>query len=322
MALMLEGLAFGLALACAGRMGLAIQRGGTCTVAAVEELMSRQRPVRLLAMAEASLWVGASLLCLHELGRLMKLPAGYALTRWTLAGAALLGLGAWLNRACVFGAIARLGSGQWAYAATPLGFYVGCLSVARVFPPPLPQALAEAPAVMAWPAWLVWLCAALVAGRMLMVLRWRRGLPWSPHAATAVIGLTFMAMLLLAGAWTYTDVLADLAHDMGQNVTMRVLLAAALLLGALAGGMSRHLWRASRPSMSTVLRCFCGGVLLGWGSLLIPGGNDGLILLGMFLLWPYAWASIATMCATIAAAMWAQRQFVSDAAAAGERREN
>ena len=54
--------------------------------------------------------------------------------------------------------------------------------------------------------------------------------------------------------------------------------------------------------------CFAGGALMGWGSLLIPGGNDGLILIGMPLLWPYAWVAFATMCLTIAAAQVMQRR--------------
>jgi toxin CptA len=48
---------------------------------------------------------------------------------------------------------------------------------------------------------------------------------------------------------------------------------------------------------------------MGWGSLLIPGGNDGLILVGMPLAWPYAWLAFATMCATIATAQLARRAF-------------
>ena len=43
------------------------------------------------------------------------------------------------------------------------------------------------------------------------------------------------------------------------------------------------------------------------GSLLLPGGNDGLILVGMPLGWPYAWLAIVTMCVTIAAAQLARR---------------
>lgn len=44
-------------------------------------------------------------------------------------------------------------------------------------------------------------------------------------------------------------------------------------------------------------------MLMGWGSPLIPGGNDGLILLGMPLLWPFAWCAFATMCVVIALAL-------------------
>jgi hypothetical protein len=57
-------------------------------------------------------------------------------------------------------------------------------------------------------------------------------------------------------------------------------------------------------------KCFVGGMLMGWGSLLIPGGNDGLILVGMPLLWPYAWVAFLTMCASIGVAMALQRAVI------------
>ena len=76
----------------------------------------------------------------------------------TLAGAwavhALLGLGAYINRACVFGAIARLGTGEWPYLATPLGFYVGCVSFGHVFALPAHRALAYGSPVLQAPAWV------------------------------------------------------------------------------------------------------------------------------------------------------------------------
>ena len=59
-----------------------------------------------------------------------------------------------------------------------------------------------------------------------------------------------------------------------------------------------------------MLKCFSGGVLMGRGTLLIPGGNDGLILVGMPLSWPYAWLAFASMCAAIAAAQLLQRLVV------------
>ena len=126
---------------------------------------------------------------------------------------------------------------------------------------------------------------------------------WSPHAATTVIGVTFFFMLLLVGAWAYTDALAELAHGMAMSVAAKLLLLAALLAGAALGGWTQGQLRSRRISLPQLARCFTGGVLMGWGSLLIPGGNDGLILVGMPLLRPYAWLAFMTMCVTIAIAL-------------------
>jgi toxin CptA len=38
---------------------------------------------------------------------------------------------------------------------------------------------------------------------------------------------------------------------------------------------------------------------MGAGSALIPGSNDGLILLGMPLLFAHAWIAFAAMCAAV-----------------------
>ena len=308
------------AILCVGLMGFAIQRGATCTVAAVDEVLTKRRAHRLLAMLEASLWVAGGL-ALAQLAHLAgSMPAGYEASVWTVIGGALLGLGAWINGACVFGAVARLGSGQWAYAATPLGFYVGCLSVMPVFSQPAAGKLtdvawlfqATALFALAFVAFALWrvgpgLLALLRPGRAGRAELLRQKV-WSPHAATVVIGVSFVITLLLAGRWAYTDVLADLARLMdARQVTevvslLPVLLLLALYAGALIGGLTAGRWQSTRVSPAPLMRCFAGGVVMGWGSLLIPGSNDGLILIGMPLLRPYAWLAFATMCLTIAAA--------------------
>jgi len=315
MAFMFEGLTFAVLALCAATMGFAIQRGATCTVAAVEEVIARRGATRLAALIEASLWVAGGLLLARRLGWVGQLPIGYALNSWTLVGAALLGIGAFVAGACVFGAIARLGSGNWAHAATPLGFYLGCVSVDRVFAPSARPSLdagalgSHAPAAIFWLAcaYAVWRGAGFVADR-----RQRPGASaaplWSPRAATIVIGLAFLVMLVLAGPWAYTDVLADLAQGMARGVGTRMLLFACLLGGAIAGGWTAGRLRTAPIPATAVLRCLAGGTLMGWGSQLIPGGNDGLILVGMPLLRPYAWAAFATMCLTIGLATIAQRR--------------
>ena len=321
------GLAFIAGALCAGTMGFAIQRGATCTVAAVEEVVQRRGVGRLVALVEAAVWVSGGLLIAHSLHWLAQAPVGYALSAWTFIGAALLGIGAFTARACVFGAIARLGSGEWAHVATPLGFYLGCLSVNTVFASGVARPLGASPAMLDAPATAVWLVACLFAWRLARPLLSprgpRRGLAlrrvWSPHAATIVIGLAFLVMLVMAGPWAYTDVLADLARGMARGVAARTAWLVCLLAGAVVGGWTAGRLRFTRPRAGALARCLVGGLLMGWGSLLIPGGNDGLILVGMPLLWSYAWAAFATMCLTIGAAqsmqLWLARRDATPAVA-------
>jgi len=319
MQIVLVSVAFVFAALCAAVMGFAIQRGGTCTVAAVEELANTGSLRRLASLVEAAVWVGGGLLVLRALMRLPDMPSGFALGWSTLLGGALLGLGAFINGACVFGSIARLGSGQWVYVLTPIGFFLGCVSAPRVFSFPAPQALPYGSPVLQAPAWAAAVFLIFVAGRLAwpmirhddgvagssLALRLRHALVsriWSPHAATTVIGIMFLCMLVTVGAWAYTDVLAELARGMAASVAARVMLALALLSGAVWGGWTAGRFQATRITATRTFLCLAGGVLMGWASQLIPGGNDGLILVGMPLLWPYAWVAFVSMCMAIAAA--------------------
>jgi len=317
MDIMIRGFAFAVAALCAVTMGFAIQRGATCTVAAVDEVVHGGGVSRLVALVEASAWVAGGLLIAREIGWLAQAPSGYVVNLWTVAGSLLLGLGAFVNRACVFGAIARFGSGEWAYIATPLGFYLGCLAEARLIAPPAPQSLDAGSVVLAAPSFVAWLVVALFAWRLAIPLIRHRNVMrelmtrhlWSPHASTTVIGVTFLSTMLLVGAWSYTDALAELARGMAHSVPAQALLLVCLLAGTLVGGWTAGCFRHTRIRAASVLRCLAGGMLMGCGSLLIPGGNDGLILVGMPLLWPYAWVAFATMCIVIGVASVVQRRF-------------
>jgi len=320
MDIVLSSLAFVIALLCAGTMGFAIQRGATCTVAAVDEVVSKRRWNRLGALVEASVWVAGGLAIAEAFHLLGNMPAGYPVSYLTVLGGVLLGLGAYINRACVFGAIARFGSGEWAYLATPFGIYVGCLIVTQGFSPPAHAKLPYGSPVLAAAVWVAWPFVAFLSWRLLRPLlavskeastealpvRLRRGLAtrvWTPHTATTVIGVTFLVMFLLVGAWDYTGALAELARGMSHSLVAKMLLLLALFLGAVLGGYTAGRFRSTRVSSTQVLKCFTGGVLMGWGGLLVPGQNDGLILIGMPLLWPYAWLTFLLMCASIGAAL-------------------
>jgi Sulphur transport len=323
MQILLVSVAFVISLLCAGVMGFAIQRGATCTVAAVDEFVNKRKLNRLISLIEASLWVVGGLLIAQALHLLPRMPAGYSVGWLTIVGALMLGLGAFVNGACVFGAIARLGSGEWAYVLTPFGFYVGCLTVGTFFPPPPPRLNAASP-LFDMAMWLAIVVAALMLYRVTQPLmfgdkdrdqtiaqRLRSTLTnhiWSPHAATGVIGVTFVLILLLiGGTWAYTEVLADLARGMAGSLAARILLVLALFIGAIIGGYTAGRFRSTRITTAQMAKCLIGGMMMGWGTLLIPGSNDGLILIGMPLLRPYAWLAFLTMCVSIGIALVAKK---------------
>jgi len=301
-----------LAAACAGLMGFAIQRGATCMVAAVDEIATKRSANRLIAMLEASAIVAGGIILAKFAGHLAMPPATYAVTAWTIIGGAIMGLGAYVAGACVFGAIARIGSGQWAYLLVPVGFLLGCIAARPLIDiaPPLkisPHSilLDRAPLalipLLLLAAWRLWRTANAAREQRL------NDYVWSPHVATGVIGLTFVIMFLTVGAWAYTQVLAEAARGMAQMVGSRVLLVTALFAGAVSGGWTAGRLNLIRPSWTSMTRCLAGGALLGFGGMIVPGNNDGLILVGLPLLQPYAWAALASMVVAIYLAIAIER---------------
>ncbi len=297
-------LAFGVALVCAALMGFAITRGATCMVAAVDQIVRHGRASRLVAMGEASLWVAGGMTLAVAAGLMPQPLARHPILPASIAGAVLLGVGAYVNRACVFGSVARLGSREWHYLLTPVGFLAGCFLVMVIGPargeglPPAGSPSLPVAAALVLLAFMAWRVARLVCAGSIELLSAR---VWDPHHATLIIGITFAIMMLSVGAWTYPDALIALAMGMREPGPERLILFAALLLGAVWGGQrggdSAHWsWRGA-------VRCAAGGALMGAGSVLIPGGNDGLILVGVPFLQPYAWLAIVVMLCSIAAAM-------------------
>ena len=120
-------------------------------------------------------------------------------------------------------------------------------------------------------------------------------------------------MMLLVGPWAYTEALADVARKMPHDLLPRGLLMFALFAGAFVGGLTARRFGSTTVTLPRLARCFASGVLMGWGSLLIPGGNDGLILVGMPLLFPYAWIAMASMAMAIGITMIVTRAFTRDA---------
>ena len=301
---------FVVAVLGAGLMGYAIQSGATCTVYAVSELIEQRRATRLIAMLEAGLWVALVLTVAGVLHWPRTVPPAYSVSAATVAGGILLGLGATVNGACVFGSVARIGSGELGFAATPLGYWAGVIGHDRL----IGQAEAGASqgaAALHLPAIVILAFGAYAVFRALRTIHWTLTRPrtdsqphlWHPYEATLVIGVTFAILMIVAGAWTYTDALADLARGMSPAVGWRLILFLVLLGGARLAGRrnGRSEWIA--PGAGRVISSLGGGALMGLGGALIPGGNDGLVLVGLPYLMPYALVALASMALTIAVAL-------------------
>jgi hypothetical protein len=305
----LVSLAFLIATVCAAIMGYAIQRGATCMVAAVDEVLTKGTGYRLLGLAEAAVWVAGGVLLWRLLGGHETLPIGYPATLWTVAGGLLLGLGAFVTRACVFGAVARFGSGEWAYVLTPVGFFFGCATIWPLIGK-FPEMHVASPLFGA--SWLLVPFALFVGWRLVEAFRAGRARMfaahvWTPHRATATIGIVFAISLIAIGPWAYTYALLALAQGRTDGVIAKFVLLFALFGGALTGGWTAGRLKLTAPTTETVIRCFGGGVLMGWGSLLIPGGNDELLLVGIPLLQPYAMVAVASMALAIGVGLTAER---------------
>ena len=313
---------FAVSAICAGLMGFAIQRGGTCLVAAVEEVVTERRASRIIAIAEASLLVAAGMVIAQLIGLVAMAPRAFAPTGWTVAGGMIMGLGAYVAGACVFGAVARIGNGEPAYLLVPVGFFAGCVLALQLgtgrlprvvdgHSPVLRQSLLFAGPLLVLAGWRAWQTLHAVRRRDLLAYL------WSPHVATAVIGVAFVILLLLAGPWNYTDYLAEAARHMAGNGASRAALLFALFAGATFGGWTAGRIKLVKPAFPALARCLAGGILLGLGGSLVPGANDGLILLGLPLFYPHAWLAFASMLVAIAAAILLQQRARALARGAG-----
>ncbi|MFQ3594668.1 MAG: YeeE/YedE thiosulfate transporter family protein [Sphingomonadaceae bacterium] len=296
------------ALALVFLMGFATQRGGTCLVAGIGAWMDHGRPDMLLAMLVAALAAGTILWVASLAGTPPPLAASVAPGILTVAGGIVLGLGAMVNGACVFGSVARFGSGQIVYLLTPAGYLAGEVALAR-FPPLLEASGLRPLEPMAG--------ALMAAGLLVAILLWLAAGPGtnvrppllhrmatSPSVATCVIGVAFAPLLLIAGPWTWPELVRELVAEPGKAaLAQRVSLLLTLLLGAAWGGWRGHRGRPAGIAAGQALRCLSGGALLALGARLVPGSNDHLLLLGLPFLLPHALVALAAMAAAVSSLM-------------------
>ena len=270
--------------------GYATHRGGVCAVTATFELVVERRASRHVGF----LFCAACGLAVMALGRALGWPVfatytGLPVSTAALVGGAVVGVGAYINGRCAFGTIAELGSGMLSRLATLVGFITGT-ALGDLAHMRLPR-MAVVPTPLAALPPATTLAIALLATTILGVALTRLRHPtadreWSPLRAMTVIGLSNGVLLVLARSWPYTSLLMQVARGGGPDVGQHALMAETFVLGAVAGGVALHRFKLHLGSPRDWLRALSGGTIMGVGAVVVPGGNDAMLLVGVPLALP------------------------------------
>ena len=300
--------ALAIALVLVFVMGIGVQRGNTCTVVAFDDLLHRRSPERLMAIAYCWLWVAGGLTLLTLTTGLTLDAQLFPVTVWSVIGGLILGIGAVVNGACTVGTVARIGSGEYAYGVTLLGFFLGCVLAPHVFG----RTATSHSSTAALTTSLNYPVPALIGLAFVIAMTiWRLATheresarnflhkAWDPRTALMIVAVLFVIVVHIYGAWAYTDLLGDVAKGADKQIVERFALFAALLAGAIVGGRTLRGTRPIGPLAPRVIRCTLGGTLMGIGFSLAPGAFDGMTLLGQPLLLPFAWVVMGASYVTV-----------------------
>ena len=288
----------GIAILLASMIGFAVHRASLCNVVAVAELLSTRRAHMLGSFLKTVLWVIATTLVIEFLFRsgTTVAPRQWGFSVRALAGGFVFGVGAAVNGGCALGTLGRLGNGELRMVLTLLGLAVGLAGAgyAQVMRW-LPAAEGGDPGVSMHPFLAIVVSAMLSLWVLWELWRlWRRrdrGSGWRELVLSGSYRLSTAALLLGVangvlfaryGPWTYTRTARVTVNHLivgrpGPEIFYWVLFAAVVggvLISSLTKGSFVLDWRIRLDWLRNLL----GGILMGVGVTLTPGGNDALIL--------------------------------------------
>ena len=314
-------------LLLAALMGFAVHRASLCTVKTVAEILNARKAYMMTTQVKAVLWVLAVsmpvLLCLPDWAAPHR---SYAVTLAAIGGGFLFGVGAAVNGGCAFSTLGQLANGNLWMLTSLVGFCMGVAGLSIMNPmlassQNMPPLFLKAPKPMLFAGLaLLWILACWEIIRL-----WRsrqRGKSWrhlflSRHyrlsTAALLLGSCGGVLYVLHDAWTYTNVLRQevqsLWHLNEHPGTIKLLFFLALLGGMILSAWQRGSLKLRMRRMQAWPRHLMGGALMGAGAVLIPGGNDTLMLKSLPGLSPHAIPAFAALLCGICATLLLMRLF-------------
>ena len=287
-------------------IGYASQRAGVCMVRAVREVVERRRVHRLagfaLAASSAILVMGlADWLGAEPFMTILGAPPDWL----AVAGGVLFALGSLMAGHCAMGLLAGLTQGELWRAGSIAAMFLAALLLG----PNMSGAALMLPERGTLPSPLAGhVVLALVIGGALGTfsatyiyrrIGWKRPRGgWSPLIAMAVVGAASGLLFALDRQWLYTGRIAEIAY--GRAWTLAGLIGfAALLAGMTLATLVGGTFRLRAGSLQHWTRAAGGGLLMGAGATLVPGGNDTMLFTGVPLLLPNLLTGYAAFAGTL-----------------------
>lgn len=312
---------FLVAIALAALLGFAAHRASICTVKAVAEIFTAGRANILLCFVKTALWVVlVTLLLMRLMPPGIMVASAWSVSLISVLGGFLFGVGSAINGGCAFSTLGRLMDGYLGMAATLAGV-LGASLLASVLKA---RGLLPAPVHAGAGELLGEMSSTLIAGALLalaLIELWRLRRPvdaglgafsrflaprYRLSSTAALIGISNALLFALLGSWVFTSAMArtleqGAAAAGDPTIVMLWALFAAVLAGMFVSALQRHSFRIEVPSAGDWAAHFVGGLLMGAGAAIIPGGNDALILSAIPALSPHALPAYAALLAGIAA---------------------
>jgi uncharacterized membrane protein YedE/YeeE len=302
----MKALIYTISLLLAALLGFGVHRASLCTVKTIAEIFSTRKIYMLKAMLKTVLWVMAiSMPILLFLPSITAPNRSYAVTFAAIIGGFMFGVGAAVNGGCAFSTLGYLANGNFWMLTTLLGYCLGVAGLSVIVPMIEPaQALtslhfkAPSPLIFAILAAL-WLFLSWEIFRLWKTREKDRSLSqlflskyYRLSTAALVLGFSGGVLYALYDTWTYTNALKQKVQSIWMPVekpaSINLLLFLALFCGMVVSALQRRSWRLQWRPIQTWPRHLIGGGLMGAGSVLIPGGNDTLLLKSLPALSPHA----------------------------------
>jgi uncharacterized membrane protein YedE/YeeE len=321
---------FILAIFLTAFIGFSAHRASLCSVSAVEEIISTRRAYMLTSFLKASIWVTGIALIFTEIFSLTPVQTdGWELSPKSVIGGLMFGIGAALNRGCAVSTLTRLGSGNVGKILTLVGFFAGALAFDLlkvqglvVMPLPVQTILDQQNDWKIWfmlgvTLWMFWEVIRLIRSQLHhSILKNLLAPRYKLSSAAFVIGTCNGVLFFTYGIWMHTRLLGEtvryLVLDAPTPDTFLWVLFGSLLVGiTLSAVHSRRFSFKWRPESKWFLYSG-GGIFMGFGGAMIPGGNDVIWLNALPSMSLHAIPALLSMLAGIALTLFTLRTIGQD----------